>query len=153
MVDLSGQGKRMLCRLEPTVEIAVAVVQLLSHVQLFATPWTAVCLASLSFNTSQSLLKLMPIKSVMPSNHVILCLLILLPSIFPSISVFFNQLFASSSQSIGASASASVLPVNIQGCFPLRLTGLISLLSKGLSRVFSSITIQKHQLWKMWAFF
>ena len=56
MVDLSGQGKWVLCRLEPKVEIAVAVVQLLRCAQLFVTPWTAVCLASLSFTTSQSLL-------------------------------------------------------------------------------------------------
>ena len=92
MVDLSGQGKRVLCRLEPKVEIAVAVVQLLSCAQLFVTPWTAVCLASLSFTTSQSLLKLMSIESVMPSNHVILCHpLLLLPSVFPSIRVFSNE--------------------------------------------------------------
>ena len=92
MVDLSGQGKRVLCRLEPKVEIAVAVVQLLSCAQLFVTPWTAVCLASLSFTTSQSLLKLLSIESVMPSNHVILCHpLLLLPSVFTSIRVFSNE--------------------------------------------------------------
>ena len=56
-----------------------------------------------------------------------------------------SQLFASGGQSIGASASESIFPKNIQGCFPLGLTGLISLLSKGLSRVFSSTTVQKHQ--------
>ena len=67
-------------------------VQLLSHVQLFATPWTAACQASLSITNSQSLLKLMSIESVMPSSHLILCRpLLLLPSIFPSISVFFNE--------------------------------------------------------------
>ena len=73
--------------------------------------------------------------------------LLLLSSIFPSIRVFSNesQLFASGGQSIGASASASVLPVNIQDWFPLGVTGLISLVSKGLSRDFSSTTIQKHQ--------
>ena len=71
----------------------------------------------------------------------------LLPSVFPSIRVFsVSWLFASGGQSIGASASASILPMNIQGWFPLGLTGLISLLSKGLSRVFSSTIIQKHQL-------
>ena len=69
------------------------VVQSLSQVQLFATPWTAACQASLSFTISQSLLKLMSIESVMPSNRLILCLpLLLLPSIFPSIRVFFNEL-------------------------------------------------------------
>ena len=70
-----------------------------------------------------------------------------LSSIFPSIGVFsVSWLFASGGQSIGASASASILPMNIQGWFPLGLTGLISLLSKGLWRVFSSTIIQKHQL-------
>ena len=68
------------------------VVQLLSHVQLFATPWTAACQSSLSFTISWSLLKLMPIESVMPSNHLILCRpLHFLPSIFPSIRVFSNE--------------------------------------------------------------
>ena len=68
-------------------------IQSLSHVHLFATPWTAACQASLSFTNSQSLFKLMSIKSVMPSNHLILCRpLLLLPSIFPSIRVFSNEL-------------------------------------------------------------
>ena len=86
-------------------------------------------------------------ESVMPSNHLILCcLLLLLPSVFPSIRVFpSDSALTSGGQSIGASASASVLLMNIQGCFPLGLTGWISLLSKRLSRVFSSITTQKHQ--------
>ena len=89
----------------------------------------------------------MSIESVMPSNHPILCCpLLLLPSVFASIRVFSkSQLFASGGQSIGTSASASVLPMNIQGWYPLGLTGLISLLSKGLSGVFSSTTVQKHQ--------
>ena len=80
-------------------------------------------------------------------NHLILCRPLLLPpSIFPSIRVFpVSLLFSSGVQSIGASASASVLPVNIQGWFPLVLTSLISLKSKGLSRDFSSTTIWKHQ--------
>ena len=81
----------------------------------------------------------------MPSNHLILCgPLLLLPSIFPSIRVFFSEsVFASGGQSIAA--SAPVLPMNLQGWFPLGLTGLIFLHSKGPSRVFSSTTIQKHQ--------
>ena len=113
---------------------------------LFLTPWTAAGQISLSFNISWSLLKLMSIESVMPSNHLVLCRpLLLLPSIFPSIRVFSSQLFTSGGQSIGASASASVLPMNIQDCFPLGLTGLISLQSKGLSRVFTNIIIQKCQ--------
>jgi len=79
------------------------------------------------------LLKFTPIKSVMPSSHLICCHPRLLPSVFPSIRVFpMGQFFASGGQSIGASASASVLPMNIQGWFPLRLTGLISLQPKGL---------------------
>ena len=90
-------------------------------------PWAAALQASLSITNSQGLLKLMSIESVMPSNHLILCHpLLLLPSIFPSIRVFLmSWLLASGGQSIGASASASVLPVNIQGWFPLGLTGLI----------------------------
>ena len=122
----------------------IVVVQLLSCVQLFVTPWTAAYQASLSFTISQSLLKLMSIESVMPSNHLILCCpFLLLPSIFSSIRVFSNEsVFASGDQSIGA--SASVLPMNLQGWFPLELTGLISLLSKGLSKVFST-TVWKRQ--------
>ena len=93
------------------------IVQSLSRVQLSVTPWTAALQASLSFTISQHLLKIMDIELVMPSNHLILCgSLLLLPSVFPSIRVFpVNQLFTSGGQSIGASASASVLPVNIQG--------------------------------------
>ena len=109
-------------------------VQSLSCVWLFATPWTATCQAFLSITNSQSLL-IMTIMSVMPSNHLILCCPhLLLPSIFPSIRVFpMSQLFVWGGQSIGISASASVLPMNIQDWFPLQLTGLISLQSKGLS--------------------
>ena len=89
-----------------------------------ATPWTAAGQASLSFIIDWSLLTLMSAESVMPSNHLILCHPLLLPSIFPSIRVFSSEsLFTSSGQSIGASASASVLPMNIQGLFPLGLTG------------------------------
>ena len=105
--------------------------------------------ASMSFTISWSLLTLMSIESVMPSNHPVPCHpLLLLPSIFPSIfprSFPMSHLFTSGGQCIGASTSASVLPVNIQDWFPLGLTGLISLLSKGLSRVFHNTTAQKHQ--------
>ena len=112
-------------------------VQSLIHVWLFVTPWTAACEASLSITNSQSLLKLMSIESLMPSNHLILCCpLLLLPSIFTSIRVFpMSRLFVSGGTSTGASASASVLPMNIQGWFHWGLTGLISLLSKGPRRV------------------
>ena len=91
-------------------------VQSLSHVQLFVTPWTTAHQASLSITNSQSLPKLMSIESVMLSNHLILCCpLLLLPSIFPSIRVFkMSQLFTSGGQSIGVSASTSVLPMNTQ---------------------------------------
>ena len=130
----------------------VVVVQSLSHVQLFGTLWTAARQASLSFTISQSLLKFISIELKMPSNHLILRLpLLLLSLIFPSIRVFSNALALHiRGPSIGASASASVLPMNIQGWLPLGLTGLISLQSKGLSRVFSSPTVRKHQFFR-WA--
>ena len=115
-------------------QIHVSSVWSLSHVQHFVTPWTIAHQASLSITNSWSLLKLMPIKLVMSSNHLILCHpLLLLPSIFPSIKVFSNEsVLCISSQSIGASAPASVLRMNIQDWFPLWSTGLISLQSKGL---------------------
>ena len=85
----------------------------LSHVGLFATPWTAARQASLSITNSLSLLKLTSIESVMPSNHLILCRPLLLFSIFASIRVFSkSQFLTSGGQSIGVSASASVLPMN-----------------------------------------
>ena len=109
-------------------------------------PWIAARQTFLSITNSPSLLKLMPIESVMPSNHLFLCHPLLLPSIFPSIRVFLmSQFFTSGGQSIGVSISASVLPMNIQDWFLLGLTGLISVLSKRLSRVFSSTTLQKYQ--------
>ena len=115
-------------------------------VWLCASPWTAARQASLSITNSQSLLKFMSTESVMPSNHLILCHPLLLSLIFPSTNVFSNESFVTSSgQSIGASASASVLPMNVQAWFPLGWTGLISWQSKGLSRVFSNTTVQKHQ--------
>ena len=97
--------------------------------------WSAAHQASLSFTIFRSLLKFMAIESVMPSSHLIFCCpLLLLPSIFPSIRVFsMSWLFALGSQSIRASASASVLPMNIQSWFPLGLTGLISMPTKELS--------------------
>ena len=89
-------------------------VKLLSHIQLFVTPWAAAFQVSLSITHSQILLKLMSIKSVMPSNHLMVCCpLLFLPSIFPSIRSFtMSQFFVSGDQSI--EASASVLPRNIQ---------------------------------------
>ena len=115
-------------------------VQSLSRVWLFATPWTAAPQASLSITSSQSLPKLISIESVMPSNHLILCCPLLhLPSIFPASGSFpMSQFFVSVGQSIGASASPSVLPMNIQGWLPLGLTGLIFLQSKSLLQHHSS---------------
>ena len=108
------------------------------------TPWTAARQASLSITNSQSLLKLMSIESVMPSNHLILCgSLLFPPSTFPSSGSFqMSQFFASGGQSIGVSASASVLPMNTQDLSPLGWTGWIFLRSKGLSRVFSNPSLQ-----------
>ena len=107
------------------------------------TSWIAACQASLSITNSRSSLELMSIESVMPSSHLILCHPLLPPSIFPSITVFSNE--AVLHISIGVSASASVLPMNIQDWFSLGLTGWISLQFKGLSRVFSGATVQTHQ--------
>ena len=128
-------------------EYQFSSVQSLSSVRLFATPWTTAYQASPSITISWNLLKLMSVESVMPSKHLILCCpLFLLSSNFPIIRSFpMSQLFASGGQSIGVLASASVVPLNIQDWFPLRLTGLISLQSKGLSGVFYNTTAQKHQ--------
>ena len=100
-------------------QFLIVVVQSPSRVQLFLTSWTAACQASLSLTTSQSLLKLMSIEWMTPSNHVILYnFLFLLPSIFLAAGAFsLSQLFTSGSQSTGAWASASVLPMSIQGDF------------------------------------
>ena len=126
----------------------LVVVQSLINVQLFATRWTAARQVSLSFTVSLSWLNSCPCSSwchptisssVVPFSS---CL-----QSFPASGSFpMSCLFASGSQSVGASASASawVLPMNIQDWFSLKLTGLISLLSKGLS-VFSSTTVQKHK--------
>ena len=120
--------------------IQFSSVQSLNHVQLFSTRWTVGHQASPSITNSWSLLKLMSIKLVMPSNHLILCCPVLfLLSIFPSIRVFSSEsVLRIRWPSIGVSTSASVLPMNIQDWFPLGLTGWISLQSKGLSRVFSN---------------
>ena len=121
-------------------------VQSLSCIWLFVTPWTEARQASLSITNSQSLLKLMSIELVMPSNHLILCHPFLLPpSILPSIRVFSNE-SALCITWLKYWGLVSVLPMSLQGWLPLGLTGLISLLSEGLSRVFSSTTVWKHQL-------
>ena len=127
--------------------IQFSSVQSLSCVWLFVTSWTVAHRPSLSITNSRSLTKLMSIELVMPSNHLIpvipfsFCL-----QSFPASGSFQRiQLFASDGKSIGTSASASVLSMNIQDWFPLGLTSWISLQSKGLSRLFSNTTVQKHQ--------
>ena len=124
---------------------------LFGYVPLFATPWTAACQASLSITNCQSLLKLHWV-AIQPSHP--LSSLLLLPQSFPASGSFpVSQLFASGGQSIGVSASALVLPMNIQDWFPLGLTSLISLQSKGLSRVFSSTKVRRHQFSGIQPFF
>ena len=110
-----------------------------------SAPWTAARQASLSFTISQSLLKLMSIESMMLSNHLILCHLLLLASVFPSISIFSNKPTVHIRWPKYWSFSFSISPSSKYSGFPLGLTGLISLQSKGLSRVLSSTTVQKHQ--------
>ena len=124
--------------------LSVVVVQSLSPVWLFVIPLAAACQAPLFSTISQSLLKLMSIESVMPSS--VIAFSSCLQSFPTSGSFLMSQLLASHGHSIGASCSASVLPMIIQGWFPLGWTGLMSLPSKGLSRDFSNTTIQKHQL-------
>ena len=130
----------------------IVVVQLPSPVPLFAIPWTPGHQTSLSFTISQSLLKLMFIESVIPSNHLIVYRPPLLPSIFPSIRISSDEL-ASCIRWPKYCSSASVLPMNIQDCFPLGWTRLIPLQSQGLSRVFSNTMIQKFPVLWCSAFF
>ena len=93
MTTKEGSTKKLFEVIEILCILIIVIVQRLSRVQLFVTPWTAAHQASLSFTNSRSLLKLMSIESVMPSNHLILCRpLLLLPSIFPGIRVFSNEL-------------------------------------------------------------
>ena len=128
-------------------DIHFSLVQSLSSVWLFVTPWITAHQASLSIINSRSSLRLTSIESVMLSSHLILCcpLLLLLP-IPPSIRVFSNEsTLRIGGQSIGVSALASFFPKNTQDQSPLEWTGWISLQSKGLSRVFSNTTLQKHQ--------
>ena len=121
-------------------------VQSLSRVQLFATPWTAAHQASLSLTNSRSLLRLMSIKSVMPSSHLILCHpLLLLPPIPPSIRVFSNESVLRIRWSQYWSFSFSIsLSTEHPGPISFRMGWLDLLQSKGLSRVFNT-TVQKHQ--------
>ena len=127
--------------------LGINSVDFLSHVWLFATPWTAACQASLSITNSRRLLKLMSTEPVIPSNHLILCqALLLLPSIFPSIRVFSNESVLCIRWPKEWSFSFSISPSNeYSGLISFKVDGLISLQSKGLSRVFSKTTVQKHQ--------
>ena len=113
----------------------------------FVTPWTAAHQASLSVANSWSLLRLISIELVMPSNHLVLCCPLLLPpSIFPSIKVFSNESVLLITWREYWSFSFSISPSNeYSGLISFRWTGWISLQSKGLSRVFSNTTVQKHQ--------
>ena len=146
MFSRRSQEKRV-WRSQHYLMLLFSSVQSLSRVRLFEAPWTAARQASLSIINSQSLPNSCPLSwwchpiissSVVPSSSRL--------QSFPASSSFpMNQLFASGGQSIGVSASASVLPMNIQDWFPFGWTGWISLQSKGLSRVFSNTTVQKHQ--------
>jgi len=128
------------------IQAYLSSVQSLSHVRLFPTPWTAARQASLSTSSSQSLLKLMSIKSVMPSNHLILCHpLILPPSIFPSVKVFCNESVLHIRWPKYWRFSFSISPSNEYSGLISFTMDWISLQSKGLSRVFSHTTVQKHQ--------
>ena len=122
-------------------------VQSLSHARLFATPWTAARQASLSFTNSRSLLKLMSIESVMPSNHLILCRpLLLLPSIFPSIRVFSNESVLPIRWPKYWSFSFNISPSNEHpGVISFRMDWLDLLTVQGTLKSLYTITVQKHQ--------
>ena len=124
-------------------------VQSISPVWLFVMTWTTACQTSLSITNSHGLLKLMPIESVMPFNDLLLCHpLLLLPSIFPSIRVFSNELVLRIRWPMYWSFNFSISPSSeYSGLISFGWTGWISLQSKGLSRVFSNTTVQKHQLY------
>ena len=130
-----------------SLPLPIILVQSLSHVRLFATPWIAARQASLSIKNSWSLLKLMPIELVMPSSHLILCRpLLLLPPIPPSIRVFSNESTLHMRWPKYWSLSFSTSPtMNTQDWSLLGWTGWIPLRSKGLSRVFSNTTLQKRK--------
>ena len=147
-----------------TSALLVVVAQSLSYIRLFVTSWSATCQAPLSFTISQSLLKLMSIELVMPFNHLILFHpLLQLPSMCPTIRVFSNEsALHIGGQSTGASASATVLPVNIQDWFALKLTGLssrdsqesspasqfYSIKSSALRLLYSPTLTSVHDYWK-----
>ena len=132
-----------------TIQYQFSTVQSLSRVQFLVTPWITACQASLSITNSRSSLRLRSIKSVMPSNHLTSFSVIPFsscPQSLPAPESFpMSQLFTWGGQSTGVSALASFLPKNTLDWSPLEWTGWISLQSKGLSRVCSNTTFQKHQ--------
>ena len=128
------------------LQVRICSVQSLIRVRLFVTPWTAAHQTSLSITNCESLLKLMSIESVMPSNHLILCHPLLLPSIFPSIRVFSNESSLCIRLPKYWSFIFSISPFNeYSGLTSFWIDCLISLHSRGLWRVFSNTTVQKHQ--------
>ena len=131
-----------------THTLKISSVQLLSHIWLFVTPCTAACQASLSITNSWSLHKFMSVESVMPSNHLILCHpLLLLPSIFPSISILSNESVLHIRWPKYWSFSFSISPTNeYSGLISFRLNWFDLLAIQGtLKRVFSNTIIEKHQ--------
>ena len=130
------------------------MIQRLGRVRLFATQWTAARQASLSFTISRSMLKLVSIELAMPFNHFILCCPLLLPSVFPSIRVFSNESAFCIKWPQYWSFSFSSSPSNeYSGLISFRTDSLISLQSKGLSRVFSNTTVQKYQFFNAQPFY
>ena len=129
----------------PISSVPFSSVQSLSHVLLFATPWTAVLRLTCSSWTPGAYSNSCPLSRRCHPTTSVVCLSSCLQYVPASGSFLMSWLFVSGGQSIGVSALASVIPMNIQGLYPLSLTGLISLQSKGLSRVFSNSTVQKHQ--------
>ena len=133
----------------PPKSLQFSAVQSLSRVRLFATPWIAARQASLSIINSRTSLKLMSIKSMMwchPASSVSVVPFSSCPQSLPASGSFpTSQLFTWGGQTTGVSALASVLPMNTQDWSPLEWAGWISLQSKGLSRVFSNTTVQRHQ--------
>ena len=137
----------LVCRRNVYILDQFSLVQSLSCVRLFVTSWTAALQASLSITNFRSLLKLMSIKSVMPSNHLILCHpLLLLPSIFPSIRVFSNESVLHITWPKYWHFSFSISPSDeYLGLISSRIDWFESLQSKALSRVFSNTTVEKYQ--------
>ena len=133
------------------VNFVSVVVQSRSHVWFFVTPWTAVCQVLLPLTIFQSLPTFMSIALAMPSSHLVLWCPLLLPKVFPASGTFpLSWLFMLGDQNTGASAlsSASLFPANIQGWFDLRLTGLISLLSKALRSLLQHHNSKASILWR-----